>query len=300
MKKTTVSFLFALIFGAFGFSFTYTSYDVNKKLSDFCDDLNLTLPNAATQQNVYSKAWIGKLFPSVPPHFAVGVEAGVTKFNLSPLKDMAQIFGVNGLPSQLVYPTITANARIGGLVLPFDVGFSAMYLDLSNMDSVADGLGLNFFDIGGDIRWAILKGDGPLPQISVGFGYYYTSGKISYAKDGLAANVNYSAQTMFLQAQISKTIIFCTPYLGFRGIVSECDTDWLWLASAAKVASSSLYGDLAFYGAGQNKTSFFDKIMPQVYGGFGMNFGFFALNLGAAYEFVNNIWGADISLRFQM
>ncbi|MBQ9625609.1 MAG: hypothetical protein IJR40_00365 [Treponema sp.] len=298
MRKIILSILLAAFFASL--SSAYTGADVNGKIDSFANEINLTVAAAATQQNVYSQAWIGKLFPSAPPHFAVGIEAGATRFNLKPLKDAVEIFGMNGAPSDLVYPTITANARIGGFVLPFDIGFSAMYLDLSDMSSLADGFGLNFFDIGGDFRYAILKGEGLLPQVSVGFGYYYIGGKVSFKRDGLAANLDYSSHTMFLQAQISKTIIFFTPYLGFRGIFSNATTNWSWAASASKAASSPMYGDAVLGGAGKSSFGFFDKAMPQVYGGFGMNFSFFALNLGAAYEFTNKIWGADISLRFQM
>ncbi len=298
MKRLFLS-AFAATF-LLSFSFSFTGQDVNNKLNSFAKGLNMTLANAATQQNVYSSAWIGKLFPSAPPHFAIGVEAGVTKFDLQPLKEMAQIFGVEGIPNLIVYPTITANARVGGFVLPFDIGFSAMYLDFHDIKTLADGFSLKFFDIGGDIRWAILKGEGPLPQVSVGVGYYYIGGKVNYSKDGVAAGFDYVSHTLFCQAQISKTFIFFTPYLGVRGILTKSNADWNWAVDASKISSSPMYQDVSVGGGGKTGLEFFDKFMPQVYGGFGMNFAFFALNLSAAYEFTNNIWGADLSLRFQM
>ena len=295
MKKIVFALCVSLMAGL---SFSYTGADVNSKLGDFANEINVTLPNAATQQNVYSSAWIGKVFPSTPPHFALGIEAGVTKFNLKPLKDMAKIFGVSGLPDLMVYPTITANARVGGFFLPFDIGFSAMYLNLSKLDSFAEGLGIKFFNIGGDIRYAILKGEGAAPQLSLGFGYYYIGGSVSYGESGLKANLDYASHTMFGQVQLSKTFMFFTPYLGFRGIFSKSATDWSWSVSAAKVSPD--YVDTTFGGSGKNSNSFGEKFMPQIYGGFGLNFGAFALNFGAAYEFVNKIWGGDFSIRFQM
>lgn len=298
MKKL---FVFAAFFLCSAFSsFSFTGNDVTQKIGEFSTIINSTVANAATEQNVYSSAWIGKLFPSAPPHLAVGVEAGVTKLDMEPLKDMAQIFGVTGLPSLLVFPTLTANARVGGFFLPFDIGFSAMYLDLTKLDSIADGLGFNFFDIGGDIRWAILKGTGPLPQISVGAGYYYISGSLSYAKEGLAASIDYATHTAFAQAQISKTFIFFTPYVGFRGIVYSSKADWNWAVSPSQIAGAPLYVDTAFAGTGSASADWFGNFLPQVYGGFGLNLAFFALNFGAAYEFKNGIWGGDLSVRFQM
>ncbi len=298
MKK--IIFASFLLFATLFYSFSYTGADVNSKLSDFANDLNVTLPNAATQQNVYSSAWIGKLFPSAPPHFAVGFEAGVTKLNLKPLKEMTEIFGISGLPSLMVYPTITVNGRIGGFVLPFDIGFSGMYMDLSNLNSLADGLGIKMFNIGGDFRYALLKGEGVLPQVSLGVGYYYIGGRVSYSKDDLSAKIDYSAHTFFLQAQISKTLLFFTPFAGVRGIFSSCDSDWTWNVSAARIANISNYTDLSTGGGGKNSTNFFGQIIPQIYGGFGMSLGFFSLNLSGALDLRNIIWAADLSLRFQM
>ena len=289
-------FFFCAAFSAYAFD----GNDVNQKLGDFSSTLNAIVANAATEQNVYSSAWIGKVFPSAPPHFAAGVEAGVTKFDMSPLKDVANIFSVTGLPSLLVFPTITANARVGGLFLPFDIGVSAMYLDLSKLDSIADGLGFQFFDIGGDIRWAILKGTGPLPQISLGAGYYYTSGRVSYEKEGLVSKVDYACHTAFLQAQISKTFLFITPYLGIRGIVYKSESTWNWFVTPAQIVQSIWYNDTACYGTGSATADWFGNVLPQIYGGVGLNLAFFALNFSAAYEFKNNIWGGNLSIRFQM
>lgn len=300
MKKFFAA-LFSLALCAPFFSFDfYNGNEVNLRLSEFANGINETLPVAATQQNVYSSAWIGKVFPSAPPHFAIGVEAGVTKLDMEPLKQMAQMFSVTGLPSLMVFPTLTANARVGGLFLPFDVGFSAMGMDLSKLDSIADGLGIQFFNIGGDVRWALLKGDGPLPQISLGAGYYYMGGKVSYNKDGLYARLNYGTHTAFAQAQISKTLLFFTPYVGFRAITCKSSSDWQWFVTPQRIAQSAYYSGNVFAGQGNDSLKWFDKVMTQVYGGFGLNFGFFALNFCASYEFRYQLWGGDFSIRFQM
>ena len=298
MKK----FVAALLFLTFAFvpAFSWSGEDVNARLGSFANAINATIPNAATEQNVYSSAWIGKLFPSAPPRLAIGVEAGVTRLDTQPLKDAARIFGVTGLPGMLAYPTLTANARIGGFFLPFDIGFSAMYLNLNKLESIADGLGFRFFDIGGDFRWAVLKGEGPQPQLSVGAGYYYTSGDVSYSKEGLYTKMEYATHTAFVQAQVSKTFIFFTPYLGFRGIFSKSEAKWNWQVSAERILAASNYSSYAYGGAGRKESDWFKNFMPQVYGGFGLNFGFFALNFSAAYEFVNKIWGGNLSIRFQM
>ena len=299
MKKIITGILVAA-FCAGAFARTFTASDVNDCLNSFSKNINKTLPNAATQQNVYSQAWIGKIYPSAPPHFAVGIEAGVTKLDMEPFKEAMDIFNVGGLPSFFVYPTITANARIGGFFLPFDIGFSCMYLDISGLKAVSDGFGINFFNIGGDIRYALLKGEGVWPQVSLGFGYYYIGGKISLNKDGVNAGLDYSTHTMFGQLQLSKTFLFFTPFVGFRGIFSKSATDWHWSVTDDKIALAASYVGTASSGKGSANSNWTDYFVPQIYGGFGLKFSFFALNVSGSYDFAHSIWGGNLSLRFQM
>ena len=299
MKKLfTVIFVLALSAAAFGK--TFSAADINDSLGDFSSILNKTLPNAATQQNVYSQAWIGKLFPSAPPHLAVGIEMGVTKLDLEPLRNIAEIFKVGDLPKLFVYPTVTANFRLGGFVLPFDIGFSCMYMDFSKIKAVSDGFGIRFFNVGGDVRYALLKGEGVWPQLSLGFGYYYSSGKISLDKDGVKAGVEHATHTMFGQVQLSKTILFFTPYVGFRAVFSKSATDWAWFVTDARAAAAASYIGTETSGSGSANSSWTDYFIPQIYGGFGLKASFLAINLAASYDFKHSIWGGNFSFRFQM
>ena len=299
MKKI-FTILAAVAFSAGAFAKTFTATDVNNCLGDLSIVMNKTLPNAASQQNVYSQAWIGKVFPSAPPHFAIGIEAGVTKLDLAPLGTFAEIFKIGSLPNTFVYPTITANARIGGFVLPFDIGFSCMYMNFSNLKAAADGFGVKFFNIGGDVRYALLKGDGALPQISLGLGYYYLGGKISLDKDGVSAGIDYATHSLFGQLQVSKTFLFFTPFIGFRGIFSKSDTKWNWAVTNERIASAASYVGTETSGNGSETSSWTDFFIPQIYGGFGIKASFFALNVSGAYDFRHSIWNGNLSMRFQM
>ena len=299
MKKLVLLFLAAVCSPAL-FCQNYTFADIKARLDDFSAGLNKTLPNAATQQNVYSQAWIGKVYPSAPPHFAVGLEAGVSKLDLKPLKETAGAFGVDGLPGDFVYPTVTANFRVGGFYLPFDFGFSCMFMNFSNLKAVSDGFGIKFFNIGGDIRYALLKGNGALPQISLGVGYYYIDGKVSFDKDGFFAGISYSTHTLFGQLQVSKTFSFFTPFVGFRGIFSKSQADWSWAVTDQRVVTAASYIGTEHSGSGGASASWEDSFIPQIYGGFGLKFSGLAINLSASYDFRNSIWNGGLSLRFQM
>lgn len=301
MKKikffSLASVLMALAFS--GFAKDISLNDIKSNFNDFSNILNDTLPNAAVQQNIYADAWIGKLFPSAPPHLGAGIEFGVTKFDLSPLREVTKAFEISGVPSSFIFPTVSLNTRVGGLVLPFDVGISFMSFDTSRIFPI-DGFGIKYFNIGGDFRWAILDGEGVLPQVSVGLGFYYTSGKIYYKQDEFKASLEYAIKTLFFQAQVSKTFLFVTPYAGLRAIFSSSTTDWDWKISSELANSITSYIDTETSASGKRTTSFSDSFIPQIYGGAGLNFSMFALNLGASWDFRNSIWACDISIRFQM
>ncbi|MDE6719632.1 MAG: hypothetical protein K2J68_07245 [Treponemataceae bacterium] len=296
MKKYFLSLFAAIaLFSAFAQDRAFD--EVSFGMDGFALSLEKTLPNAAVQQNVYADAWIGKFFPSAPPHFGIGAEFGVTKFDLSPLKGVANIFGISAIPKTFIFPTFTANARIGGLILPFDVGLSFMYIDLSKLRLI-DGIGVNYFNVGGDFRWAIFKGEGAFPKLSVGGGFYLTKGGFSFEKDGFDTSLDYCVKTVFFSAQISKKFIFFTPYAGFRGIFSDSDIKWNWQVTSELASASKYNGTLS--ASGTKSSGFFDSFIPQVFGGFGLDISMMALNFGASWDFKNSIWAADVSIRFQL
>ncbi len=296
MKKFFLSFFAAIaLFSAFAQGHSFS--EVSSGMNGFALSLDKTLPNAVVQQNVYADAWIGKFFPSAPPHFGFGAEFGVAKFDLSPLKGVADIFGISAVPKTFVFPTFTANARIGGLILPFDVGLSFMYIDLSKLRLV-DGIGIKYFNIGGDVRWAIFKGESAFPKLSVGGGFYLTKGDFSFEKDGFNTSLDYCVKTAFVSAQISKKFIFFTPYAGFRGIFSDSDIKWNWQVSPERAGAANYTSVRA--ASGKQSSGFLDSFIPQVFGGFGLDISMMALNFGASWDFKNSIWSADVSVRFQL
>lgn len=298
MKKFFLSFFMAAaLFSSFAEGNSID--DVRSGIKGFAESLGNTLPNAALQQNVYADAWIGNFFPSAPPHFGVGAEFGVTKIDLSSLQKVTDIFGISGLNRTFILPTFTANARIGGLILPFDVGLSFMYIDLSKLRLI-DGIGVKYFNVGGDLRWAILKGEGSFPKLSVGAGFYYTKGDFSFEKSDLDTSLDYTTKTAFFSAQISKKFVIFTPYAGFRGIFSNSDIKWNWSVDS-ELAGKSEYKDKDKLSAsGNHSTKFLGSFVPQVFGGFGLDISMMSLTFGASWDFRNSIWAADISIRFQL
>lgn len=271
--------------------------ETNIFFDDFASSLNNTLPSAVTQQNVYSDAWIGKLIPSIPPHFSLGIEAGVTRLDSSALNKAAKNFNVSAIPDNLVFPTIALNGRIGGFVLPFDIGFSFLTFNANDLKNLVPGLGFKYFSIGGDLRYAILQGNGALPKLSVGAGFYHTSGSLTYKRGDVDLGFDFSTNAFVGSVQLSKTFIFVTPFVGFRGIFSDSKTDWNWtiassLMSEVGIASPS--------GKGSASRQFGDSFVPQVYGGLGITLAMFNIDLNAGWDFKNQLWTCGMSFRFKL
>lgn len=267
---------------------------ITSSFNTFAQSLNKTIPNAMTQHNVYSEAWIGKLIPSLPPHFAVGIEGGVTKLDTSALQTITEILNASSIPSSLVFPTVAANVKIGGIFLPFDIGFSIMGLDSRNLNTSFKNMSLSYFSIGGDIRYAIIKENLVLPCISVGVGYYYSRGELNYSPSGANLGIKYDTHTMFASAQVSKTFLFFTPFVGFRTIISDTKSTWNW---SVDVDTGTLSGTLS--DTNTLESGYKDSFIPQLFGGFGLKFGFFEMTLNGSIDLRNLYWAAGFNARLK-
>ena len=170
-------------------------------------DFETVLPESNSLSGVQPDAYIGKLFPSVPPHFVVGINASVTpvkseaiidnmkKISSSVsgmLKTVGAIGGVEGfsfdmeLPDTIPYPAASVNARIGGLFLPFDIGVWAVTTgNVFHNKSIGDSpvFDFDYTCFGADLRYAVLEGNVILPKISVGGGYQFVRQNVGVSFD---------------------------------------------------------------------------------------------------------------------
>lgn len=268
-----------------GSAFALDSTKISDGLNDFAKQLLVVVPESSTQQNVWADAYIGKVFPSFPPHFGGGITIGVTQLDMTGFKNAADglisnynsvtqslssltsIAGITTnklnfgtIPDTFFMPTASVDVRIGGIVLPFDIGLCAMMtnpslfsVDLSNPDSITDmsspltfsAFGydgtFDYLTIGADIRYAVFEGNLVLPTISVGGGYYFTKGEFGASTSSettiqdasvqtTTANIDMSFKTQvcFLQVQASKSFAIVTVYGGLRGILSNSTDSWAW------------------------------------------------------------------------
>lgn len=359
MKKTkTLAAAFAVIALA---SASLYAADIELKVADtqknaiadglnaFAENILVAAPQAATQQNVWADAYIGKLFPSLPPHFGVGISLGGTKMDMTGLKDAATAFegmindfvsdDTSSLPSNIgdianaftdtvdfgsipdtfVMPTVSIDARIGGIFLPFDIGISAMMtnpslfsVDLSDPNSLTsmsapmtfNAFGFNgsadYLTLGIDIRYCVLDGGVILPKVSVGAGYNITKGSfgISSDKSGVDANMNlsFNTQVIYVQAEVSKSIMIATVFGGARALVSNTSTSWAWNFKGTK-NFEVIDGNLIISGedsgsrnADTTSSTYqdgkwdFSGVQPQLYAGVGFNFLVFQTSLSVCAD----------------
>ena len=315
-----------------------TSADIDKAFESFTDKMTEVLPETTTQLGVWSDAYIGKLFPSAPPHFGVGVTVAGTFINTEEFSSTVEtiVNEINGkapgasqdfnfsIPNTIPLPAYSINARIGGIILPFDVGVYGSYLKVNSLKFEDFTGAITYYSFGGDIRYAVVKGSTLLPKISVGAGYIYThmalgaEGSSTYTSDlsahGLSStssvtanadmNTNFDLHTLFAQVQVSKKFFILTPYAGIRAYVTSSKSHYDYTYSSTYEAGA-LSGDVPNGSGGDehdyNSDGFaWGKIQPQLYGGLGLNIFFFDCTLGGCWNPRNNLWSVNVSARLKL
>lgn len=272
--------------------------NITEHMNEFSNSLLPVIPNVSLQQGVWPDAYIGKVFPGFPPHLGGGVTAGFATVKTTALKDaikeMEDALSVKfpTLRETFLFPTITIDAKVGGLFLPFDIGLSVMKIPRLSLSKLGAPVTVDFFTVGGSFRYAILQGNVVLPQLSIGLGGYYSKGYINVgATDGSYINTNFDSKIFFLETQLSKQFLFVTPFIGLRLAVSQANVSW-----DIKAASYTLAGG-ASYDFNKN---FAESIQPSLFGGVGFNFLFFQTTLAASFDMRYKVWGANLSFRAKL
>jgi hypothetical protein len=228
--------VFVMTMGAFA---QVTQYeDFSEGFIGFAEGLAEELPFNTMIGLNWSDAYIGNL-----PHFGVGITIGATLIPVDTFSKAFEPLGVDfatefGDIGSLGFPLPAAvlDARIGGVFLPFDVGFKIGYLPEEAKVLLPDNMNLEYLMVGGDIRYAILQEKGLIPEVSVGLGYTYFRGDITVlgvlgGNQDIAniedaggphtltlqdpdVNLNWQASVIDVKIQVSKSILLLTPFIG--------------------------------------------------------------------------------------
>jgi hypothetical protein len=301
--------------------------DLQKGAVDFSDTMAKSLPfNSALGLN-WADAYIGKFFPSVPPHFGVGGSFGFTTMDMPAFEKIAGFLGYE-IPFDLAsmyFPAYAAEARIGGFFLPFDVGVK--FGMLPQMGLWGSSTKMDYILAGADFRYAVLDGNLILPNISVGLGVNYLKGSIS-SKVGSDSAFTFDSHELVLEkpeisllwdtlsldfkVQISKSFLAVTPYLGIGASYAWSEAGYQ-VETKARYDGSDINRDEinAYLNAAKLENMDIDGdtistivkaqgFSTRAFGGLSLNLMVFRLDLTGLYNFVDSNWGGSVGVRIQI
>ena len=279
-KKILVIFLIILFSVSAVFSQTSLDdfEDLSNAFTEFSGGMADSLPFAAAVGLNWGKAYLGQF-----PHLGAGITAGAVALPSGAFEKVFTAFGLDnpleeylsGLPFDvgLPFPVALAEVRIGGFLIPFDLGVKvgtipdALYSKL-DLELPFD---FNYLVYGADLRFALTKEKGFVPSVSIGAGYTHMEGNIGLkglmGGDITLANfelpnpdndfnmethtlsltdpdLGFSWQTdvIDLKVQVSKNLYIITPYIGAG------------LSYGVSKAGGGLYTSLQFDGAPLTET----------------------------------------------
>lgn len=325
-KRTKIRILaFLLILGISVSVFAqFPSLDqVQKSVDDFSESLAKALPFNSSLGLNWSDAYIGKFFPSLPPHFGIGGSFGITTMELPVMNKLTEYFGYS-IPfdiGKLVLPAYAAEARLGGLFLPFDAGVKFGYLPPLGM--WGKNIDFDYMLVGGDLRYKLV--DLKLLKLSAGMGVNYLRGSIS-GKVSSSPTIEYGSETIDLtnptvklewetvsldfKAQISFSFVIITPYAGLGASYAWSKAGYTVDAGVSN--SSGNFQDVIDYinGLGLSGMDISDTGLSSIvknsafsfrtFGGLSINLMVFRVDLTGLYNFRDQNFGASVGFRFQL
>lgn len=335
MKRSVALVALALTAAASGYSQVSLS-GFQTAFTTFAGDLAGSLALSSTIGSNWSDAYVGGF-----PHLGVGVTAGTAFVSADGATSLFDAISPGSLPSQLTslgipLPVAVGTFKIGIPFLPIDVGIKGGYIPPSVGASLlsSSGLSVNYENIGVQVRYALLKQNLILPNISIGAAYNYQKGTITKTLTGVPSqsftvpsavsggpytlnvaspnlDLNWSSNTFDFTAQVSKLLLFLVPYVGAGltvgtssvtgGLDANTTTNYPGgvTALAAALASAGVAVPSSMTDAGFAYTATANSPLFRVYGG--VSFRIIVLDFDAQvmYVPVSKAFGASLTARVQ-
>ena len=181
MKKLLIMAALVLFVVSGAFAQTYSFSTFQSVFQSFASGAASALPLETSVGLNWADSYIGQF-----PHFGIGLTVGAATLPYSAISSAITNFAPGGtLPSNLSFlqtlgvpvPAYTVDLRIGGFVLPFDIGLRFGYIPPKAL-SAFGSTSIDYLLVGGDVRYALVKDHGFVPGISVGLGYTYMRGDV--------------------------------------------------------------------------------------------------------------------------
>jgi hypothetical protein len=308
---------------------------LNASINGITDGFTRALTFNSTLGLNWSDAYIGQIV-GAPPHFGFGISAGLSTMNIGRLTGDFKSAGImsSGGPSMfssgmsyLPIPTGLVELRIGGFMLPFDVGVKVDLVPSLEMPlgDVKTRFDYTFF--GFDVRYGILEDRLFIPGVSLAAGFNFTNGQIRagmgevplYTFSGYTASIaNPSAGfgwenfTLDFRAQVSKKLLIITPYAGLGASFGWSALDYglsgrvtfkdpkgaIVNEDAVKDQIPSGILDVDDGGISASKKNF--DFGLRAFGGFSLNIFVIKIDMTAMFNFLDQNFGGSVGIRFQL
>jgi hypothetical protein len=308
--------------------------DFKSDFQNFSDAVASSLPFNAAVGLQWSDAYIGNF-----PHFGVGATLGTTFIPWDAAKDVADTFGIDfgslypGLVENMgmPLPAWSVEGRIGGLGFPFDIGVKIGYLPKEAAVLLPKDMTFDYLLVGADFRYGILEDSVATPALSVGVGVNYMSGNITYhgvtggdqtidvSSYGLSFN-NFTltdpdvtffwhALSIDIKAQLSKNLLFITPYIGAAASYTVYADAGGGLSSEILVGvnpiTPSQINELESLGIDASSkevtvSSSANGWGLRAFGGVAFNLLIIKIDLHAMYNILNSALGFSVNVRAQL
>jgi len=298
----------------------------------FASSIAASLPLESSVGLDWSDSYIGQF-----PHFGIGLTVGGATIPFSAVKTLVTDFGgsVSGFSSfqsiGVPVPAYTLDVRIGGFVLPFDIGLKFGYLPEGAFST--SSVKADYLLVGGDVRYGLVKEAGLIPAISVGLGYTYMRGNVSVPTNagsvtlgpvsGLPSggthtftfqsptlNFFWNTNVIDARVQVSKNLFIITPYVGLGaaygisqaggGLISQITEDGGTPNSQDITYINNLLG--SNYSASNQQllvTSGANGFSTRIFGGLSLNLFILKFGVGMEYEFLSGSLAGMINARVQ-
>jgi len=330
-KILIIGIVFFLLAAGSMFSDDIDFSSLQKSLGSFSEDMTRSLPFNSTMGLNWSDAYIGQ-FLAFPPNFGIGLTFGFTNISIGPINELINTFSDTPLPFDafLPLPGYTLEGRIGGFVLPFDIGFKIGTLpDTIPLLEALTGAKLNYLLVGGDFRYALVNK--PIFKFSLGLGYNYLNGGISIpvgsnfgpltTPNGYSISMSkpevgllWDTHCLEFKAHASISTVVITPYAGIGmnyswtragyNITSKLtmtDPDGQSVSSKEfleELKNSNIAG-IEFSDKGIESILRNSGFNIRAYGGFSLNMSVIRFDLTGMYDILNENFGLTVGIRFQ-
>jgi hypothetical protein len=324
MKRSLAIIAIALTAAAAAYSQS-TLAGFQTALATFAGDMAGSLAVNSTIGSNWSDAYIGKF-----PHFGAGATVGAAFVSVDSMTTLFDALAPGSLPSVFKglgapIPAALVTAKIGIPFLPLDIGIKGGYIPPSVGESIKGltGISSDYTNIGIQIRYALVKQNLLLPNVSIGASYNFQKGSVTAPTgigsqtlgDGLGdsiamsnpnLNLSWTSNTVDFTAQVSKQLLFLIPYLGAgytvgtSSVTGGLDSNIATTGSAAHIASYLETNGGALTSTGFSYTASSSDPVFRVYGGLSFRIIIIDIDAQAIYVPATKALGASVTARVQL